>query len=88
MIDLDAIEARAKAATPGPCYASEYRDVWGVYSYAFPEDERFDLAEDPSRETAEFWAACHTDVPALCARVRELEAELKELRWRIELEKK
>jgi hypothetical protein len=60
MIDLDAIEARANAATPGP-WKEGSNDVYSV-------------------RNAAFIAAARTDVPALIARVRELEAECERLK--------
>lgn len=69
-IDIDAIEARANAATPGPWHcdsdgnitqtAHVTRDVWFI---------------PMNVEDSQFAAAARTDVPALIARVRELEAE-------------
>jgi hypothetical protein len=89
MIDLEEIERRANAATPGP---------WG-----FSRDEKRYLLDETTDvvgevapgstgaaitvfavatgalEDADFIASARTDVPALIARVRELEAELDEL---------
>lgn len=77
-LDLDAIEARVSAATGGP---------WSVYDRGvgymialddsvgdrvLPEGGRTDIGY---RADAEFIAHSRTDVPALIARVRELEAK-------------
>jgi len=85
MIDLDEIEARANAATPveewerrieesscGEC--GEYSE-YVQYFCAGPYCE----TEDAARKDAAFIAAARTDVPALIARARELEAERDEL---------
>lgn len=75
-LDLDAIEARASKATEGPwthepskyirqryvTTQSESRTIWHA------TNEVFEPAD------AEFIAHARTDVPALVARVRELEA--------------
>ena len=76
-LDLDAIEARANAATSGPweveaaavvCdrYEDERPGVCGPHDVDWPL-----LAED-----AEFIAHARTDVPALVAEVRRLRAAL------------
>jgi predicted nucleic acid-binding Zn-ribbon protein len=69
MIDLDAIEGRARRATPGPF------DVWnsGVFS------RMGWVATADTCDTAEFFATARSDVPALIARVRELETQCKTL---------
>lgn len=80
MIDLDAIEARANAATPGPWWV----DAGGP-------DESADLVGGDNSKIADlpFYAPhrhlgneaflCHAreDVPALIARIRTLEAALQ-----------
>lgn len=87
-LDLDAIEARANAATPGPWNAwdrgvgfhialGDERDDWGRPEDLLPEGLRTDIGR---RADAEFIAAARTDVPALVAEVRRLRAELDELR--------
>lgn len=80
-IDLDAIEARANAATPGPlvvvpCGVDDLG--WDIDTAAgdFPAGIRGAFGR---REDAEFHAAARTDVPALVARVRALEDALTEL---------
>ena len=92
MIDLDEIEARANAATPGPWFVHESDrpgDYWTVS--ADPERpfecEVFDDGSaggeyGPSCSIADrdFLVAARTDVPALIARVRELEAECERLK--------
>jgi hypothetical protein len=73
-LDLDAIETRAKAATPGP---------WSTSGLAVMAPTRWiasggwdDNGGCLSQETLDFIVAARTDVPALIARVRELEHEL------------
>ena len=72
-LDLAAIEARAEAATKGPWESRDY-----------PNDEVWDskgiwLADVRNEETAAFIAHAREDIPALLARVRELEAALAEM---------
>ena len=77
MIDLDAIEARANAATPGPWMQPTERERGpGCDDHACVVDHE-GCAVWPwrRREDMEFAYAARTDVPALIARVRELEAE-------------
>jgi hypothetical protein len=79
MMNLDEIEARANAATPGP-WRDKHQvcsEVWGQapdsqtcsMQIARIGHAQFDVLN------AAFIAAARTDVPALIARVRELEAE-------------
>lgn len=79
-IDLDAIEARCAAATPGPLYASENYLIGGWWIQT--EDDKRREREHGDfflKEDAEFFAAARTDVPALVARVRKLEAALADI---------
>ena len=88
MIDLDAIERRANAATPGPWAVYEKPDPWGYWTVQDADGK--DVFDDGSAGAEygqtcgiadrDFLVAARTDVPALIARVRELEAELKEER--------
>ena len=94
MIDLDAIEGRANAATPGPwtyhegcgyvevppCGAIEFKPGWerSVHFLARVHNNHVE-GEDGLGFDGAFIAHARTDVPALIARVRELEAELNEL---------
>jgi len=78
-MNIDEIEARANAATPGPWHgampacAHEHDDE--VCSIEAPDSAV--LASCVKREEdLQFILAARTDVPALIARVRELEAEL------------
>jgi hypothetical protein len=103
--DLDAIQARAQAATPGPWgvydggdhaniganLATLSRSTWRsdceiaeidaetyVDSNLCPHDEGEDAeawAAQQALDDAQFIAQARTDVPALLARVQELEAE-------------
>jgi hypothetical protein len=89
-MNLDEIEARANAATPGP---------WGFsrYEQRYLLDETTDVVGEVAPgetgaaitvfavasgalEDAAFIAAARADVPALVARVRELEAECERLK--------
>jgi hypothetical protein len=86
-MNLDAIEARANAATPGPWAVYEKPDPWGYW--AVQDADGKDVFDDGSAGAEygqtcsiadrDFLVAARTDVPALVARVRELEAELNEL---------
>lgn len=75
-IGLDAIEARAKAATPGPWDSTFWRLLTSeVRSSAEPQVWR--PARGADRELVRY---AQTDISALVARVRELEAEIARLR--------
>jgi hypothetical protein len=84
-LDLDAIEARAEAATPGPWTT----DGWEIYQGT--GDGAPDLMRwvgetcraddyDGSRADAAFIAHAREDVPAMAAEIRRLRAELAEAR--------
>jgi len=81
MIDLDEIEARANAATHGPWGALIMHGVASVHApscYVYTNDPLEDTHPDTIARwgrDAIFIASARTDVPALIARVRELEAE-------------
>ncbi len=95
MIDLDAIERRANAATPGPwtyhdgcgyvevppCGAIEFKPGWerSVHFLARVHNNHVE-GEDGLGFDGAFIAHARTDVPALVARVRELEAECERTR--------
>jgi hypothetical protein len=72
MIDLDEIEARANAATPGPWTPQTIRLIDGV--------DLPDATVAQWQRDAAFIAHARTDVPALVARVRELEAECERMK--------
>ena len=77
MIDLDAIEARANAATPGP-WKHEGQEVRAAYHVAFCGEAATSQGATSARDctrNARFIAHARTDVSALIARVRELEEE-------------
>ena len=94
-MNLDEIEARANAATPGPwtyhdgcgyvevppCGAIEFKPGWerSVHFLARVHNNHVE-GEDGLGFDGAFIAAARTDVPALIARVRELEAECAALR--------
>ena len=84
--DLDAIQARCEAATPGPWYASDGYESWRVLSEC-SEDERGRprIVFDDGSAYGEYGAKCRiadrdflmaarTDVPALLAYIDELES--------------
>ncbi|MFH8380672.1 hypothetical protein ACH4E7_06980 [Kitasatospora sp. NPDC018058] len=78
-LDLDAIQARADAATDGPWTVDDSEieaDIIAASGWIARTDSEF--SED--RANAEFIAAARTDVEQLLARVRELEAETERLR--------
>jgi hypothetical protein len=93
MIDLDEIERRANAATPGPwtyhdgcgyvevppCGAIEFKPGWerSVHFLARVHNNHVE-GEDGLGFDGAFIAHARTDVPALIARVRELEEEQAE----------
>jgi hypothetical protein len=70
-MNLDAIEQRARAATEGP-WEYDGRTLWG-------RDDIGRIKADTPEDRA-FTTAARTDVPALVARVRELEEENAKLR--------
>lgn len=87
-LDLAAIEARAAAATEGPWRADDEHDArntgaspaWCVSTTKPNGDWKEDLfyasGYQPNEEAdATFAAHARTDVPALIARIRELEGE-------------
>jgi len=84
-LDLDQIEARANAATPGPWCT----DSWEIYqgtkyepglSAWIGETCRGTSSLEQDRADAAFVAAARTDVPAMAAEIRRLRAELAEAR--------
>ena len=72
-LDLAAIKARCNAATPGPWTPSEIG--WGVYSKDKGWYERLFITVHAQAADCTFAAHARSDIPALIARVRELEAE-------------
>jgi hypothetical protein len=83
-LDLDTIETRANAATPGPWCT----DSWEIYqgseyepgiSTWIGETCRGMTSLEQDRADAAFVAAARTDVPALLAEVRRLRARVAEL---------
>ena len=79
MLDLDAIEARAEAATPGPWM--EPRNGLGLGWTIFPKNSKgWSIATCDSGTDADFIAHARTDIPNLLAALDELEAENKELK--------
>ena len=87
---LDEIEARAEAATPGPWRASlldgvTYEDgssshVAGIYPGSTSGPPPVFVTNSIDRRDAEFIAASRTDVPALLAEVRRLQAAVERVR--------
>lgn len=78
-LDLDAIERRANAATPGTwLYADTIDMVSSIQADAICVCEFYGLQDRIDRD-APFIAHARTDVPALVAEVRRLRAERNEL---------
>ena len=85
---LAEIEARANAATEGPWMAGTVEGIDYGAVYGAPETDECGitaipwLVDDLSRYpgTAEFIAAARTDVPALLAEVRRLQAAVERVR--------
>ena len=81
-IDLDAIEARAKAATPGPWIMdAEEQTVRAVEADGQPimcDRSTETWAEDNNANDCDFISHAREDVPALLAEVKRLNAELQE----------
>jgi hypothetical protein len=88
--DLDAIEARANAATPGPWMCANRGDEsgsvhpgtddnWDIYTTIIEDfgSKTVYMRGEVLLEDGVFAAHARTDVPALVAYVRELEAQLK-----------
>lgn len=78
MIDLDAIKARAEAATPGP-WEADASEIYGPGRVWLAESCRLhdDLSYDPqSDRDAAFIAHARTDVPELVAGVESLGRQL------------
>ncbi|MER7166991.1 hypothetical protein ABT336_13115 [Micromonospora sp. NPDC000207] len=93
VLDLDAAEARANAATDGPWWAWN-RGVGYVIAVGQPGDINQDerparelpegLRTDIGREAdAEFIAHARTDVPKMAAEIRQLRAENQQLREQV-----
>lgn len=89
-VDLEAIRARADAATPGPwrlggpamtseVWADRDSAGWDAF-YVAQTTRRLNPATDQSEADAEFIAAARADVPALLAEVTRLTTELAEAR--------
>jgi hypothetical protein len=80
-MNLDEIERRANAATPGPWYGNRN---CGVYSVNVGQVVGTGCCcctkSRLTDENAAFISAARTDVPALIARVRELEAECERMK--------
>lgn len=81
-LDLDDIQARADAATEGPWTAHTAGERGGDHWYICDEGESIahvsandGVNEDQREPDAEFIAHAREDVPALIARVRELETK-------------
>jgi len=85
MIDLDEIERRANAATPGPWTAPTERERGPGYDGRACVVDHEGCAVWPwhRREDMEFAYAARTDVPALLAYIDGLEHEVAELNARI-----
>jgi hypothetical protein len=85
--ELAAIEARLRAATPGPWYASNTLNEYAPFCDIVAQDaneswicEKYSILDGIKTEDCEFIAQGRADIPALLAHVRELEAECERLR--------
>lgn len=83
--ELDAIEARANAATPGPWEAKfpvrddfEYVRLFSFTTYLGSVCNT-DMDHEETKYNADFIAASRTDVPRLVGEVRRLTAELSDI---------
>lgn len=85
--DLDAIEARADAATPGPWVLAQVRKDEVMLTHGGYPDSGYGHWGYLRPYDAAFIAASRTDVPALCRALREARAERDAARaWRREAE--
>lgn len=79
MLDLDAIQARADAALPGPWEAHQSPTVphiWSIDRISEDDDDDGDEIAEAREADAEFIANSREDIPALLAEVRVLRARL------------
>jgi hypothetical protein len=77
VIDLDAVQARADAATPGPWRLTD--GGWGEFVQDSEGRELWALRHTPEVADAEFVAHARTDVPLLVAALREAHIEIARL---------
>jgi hypothetical protein len=86
MLDLDAIEARAEAATPGPWYEDDVTFGTGTLVIARFDDTvvqcSLPLSHTRSAPNADFIAHARTDIPALVAELRAARADITEMAYR------
>jgi len=79
-LDLDAIEARAQAATEGPWHVDDEEQTVRAREYAgeivYDRSPEYSSEWAKFKPTAEFIAHARTDVPALLALVREQRDQL------------
>jgi hypothetical protein len=87
--ELAAIEARLRAATPGPWYASNALNEYAPFCDIVAQDaneswvcEKYSILDGIKTEDCEFIAYARADIPALLAHVRELQAQVDAERWR------
>ena len=91
-MNLDAIEARAKAATPGPWVVDKGAFGIGVIAESqigIPDNDPegvyiADCYKKSAEVHAEFIAHAREDIPDLTARVRELESYIEERTQKVE----
>jgi hypothetical protein len=79
MIDLDAIQARAEAATPGPWRLTD--GGWGEFVQDSEGRELWALRHTPEVADAEFIAHARADVPALVAELHAARKIIAEARY-------
>ena len=86
MIDLDAIKARAEAATPGPWEARVWHgegmpyESWCVQKVSERGIRQDWIVHKIHRDEAKFIAHAREDVPTLVAEVKQLRNEVELLR--------
>lgn len=89
-VNLEAIEARASAATEGPWLVEEADDVWELYAQRDRTHHGYKLAKCmksgqpyaeywPNERDAAFISHARQDIPALIAEVRSLRAQVAAL---------
>lgn len=76
ILDLDAIQARCDYVTDGPWQA--VRSFMGQSAWVVRDKHKLMVASECEPGEAEFIAYSRTDIPALIARVRELEKAMKD----------
>lgn len=82
--ELDAIEARANAASDGPWEVKTMEEWESGFDFFRGESDAFVFPIDAEPEDCQFISASRTDVPRLVAHVRRLTAERDELQRKLD----